>query len=287
MKNAPLATNLGVALLVLSALTFSTAGIFTKAVSADAWSVIFWRGLSGLIFSVIFLMLRGKLRDELRRFGPPAVLATLIGASGTAAFIPAFKLTSVANVSLIWATAPFLAALLAWVTIKERPTRWVVLCSLLALIGVLITVSGSLGSASLLGDMLAFWMTLMMAGMMVLYRLWPDTPTVLPAAASSLVLLAPAIWVSDPIQVAGFEIGILILFGLVFSVASITLVEGARRVPSAQAALISLLETPLAPLWALILLREAPTLQAIIGGAIIMGAVLLSERKRVRTGALA
>ena len=287
MKNAPLATNLGVALLVLSALTFSTAGIFTKAVSADAWSVIFWRGLSGLIFSVIFLMLRGKLRDELRRFGPPAVLATLIGASGTAAFIPAFKLTSVANVSLIWATAPFLAALLAWVTIKERPTRWVVLCSLLALIGVLITVSGSLGSASLLGDMLAFWMTLMMAGMMVLYRLWPDTPTVLPAAASSLVLLAPAIWVSDPIQVADFEIGILILFGLVFSVASITLVEGARRVPSAQAALISLLETPLAPLWALILLREAPTLQAIIGGAIIMGAVLLSERKRVRTGALA
>lgn len=287
MKNAPLATNLGVALLVLSALTFSTAGIFTKAVSADAWSVIFWRGLSGLIFSVIFLMLRGKLRYELRRFGPPAVLATLIGASGTAAFIPAFKLTSVANVSLIWATAPFLAALLAWVTIKERPTRWVVLCSLLALIGVLITVSGSLGSASLLGDMLAFWMTLMMAGMMVLYRVWPDTPTVLPAAASSLVLLAPAIWVSDPIQVAGFEIGILILFGLVFSVASITLVEGARRVPSAQAALISLLETPLAPLWALILLREVPTLQAIIGGAIIMGAVLLSERKRVRTGALA
>ncbi|MGB7316762.1 MAG: EamA family transporter, partial [Planktotalea sp.] len=126
--------------------------MFTKAVSADAWSVIFWRGLSGIVFSVIFLALRAKVRDEMRRFGWPALFAALIGASGTAAFIPAFKLTSVANVSLIWATAPFLAALLAWITIKERPSRLVIVCSVFALIGVAITVSGSFGSASLLGD---------------------------------------------------------------------------------------------------------------------------------------
>lgn len=280
MKNTALAMNLGVALLVLSAVTFSSAGIFTKAVSADAWSVIFWRGLSGVFFSVIFLAVRHKIRDELARFGFPAVLAAVIGASGTAAFIPAFKLTSVANVSLIWATAPFLAAVLAWITIKERPSLWIVLCSCLALIGVLITVSGSFGSASLLGDMLAFWMTFMMAGMMVLYRIWPNTPTVLPAAASSLILLWPAVMVSSPMSVARFEIGILVLFGLVFSVASITLAEGARRVPSAQAALISLLETPLAPIWALILLNEVPSPAAVFGGAIIMGAVLLSQRTR-------
>lgn len=63
---------LGVALIVLSATAFSSAGIFTKAVSADAWSVIFWRGLSGAGLALVFLMLRSKLRDELRRFGLPA-----------------------------------------------------------------------------------------------------------------------------------------------------------------------------------------------------------------------
>ncbi|MGB7317100.1 MAG: EamA family transporter, partial [Planktotalea sp.] len=114
----------------------------------------------------------------------------------------------------------------------------------------------------------------------VLYRIWPDTPTVLPAAASSLILLGPALFISDPITVSGFEIGVLVLFGLVFSIASITLAEGARRVPSAQAALISLLETPLAPIWALVILSEIPTTQAIIGGVIIFGAVLLSQTSR-------
>lgn len=104
MKNIPFPSNTGVALLVLSAVTFSSVGIFTKGVSADAWSVIFWRGLSGAIFSLIFLAGRSKVRDELLRFKFPAVLAALLGASGTAAFIPAFKLTSVANVSLILRT---------------------------------------------------------------------------------------------------------------------------------------------------------------------------------------
>ncbi len=279
MKTTLRFANLGVALLVLSAVTFSSAGIFTKAVAADAWSVIFWRGLSGALFSLLFLALRGKIRDELARFAFPAVLATLIGASGTAAFLPAFKLTSVANVSLIWATAPLLAALLAWIAIRERPSKRVMLCSVLALLGVAITVSGSQGSANLLGDALAFWMTLMMAGMMVLYRVWPDTPTVLPAALSSFVLLGPALWISDPLAVSGFEIGVLIVFGLIFAIASITLAEGARRVPSAQAALISLLETPLAPFWALLILAEAPSVQAIAGGAIIMTAILTSQSK--------
>jgi drug/metabolite transporter (DMT)-like permease len=270
---------IGVAFLILSAITFSTAGIFTKAVSADAWSIIFWRGLSGTIFAVIFLLFRSKLKDELKRFGFSAWLVAILGASGTAAFIPAFKLTSVAHVSLIWAIAPFIAALMAWVTIREHPTRWVLICSAIALIGVGITVSHSVGSNGMLGDMLALWMTLMMAATMVVYRIWPDTPTVLPAALSSVILLTPAVILTDPIDASQFEISILIIFGLVFSIASVTLAEGARRVPAARAALISALETPLAPIWALILLAEVPTQQTMLGGTIIMIAILLSQRK--------
>ena len=86
----------GVLLVCISSLVFSTAGLFTKGVSADAWAVIFWRGLSAALFSLVFVSLRGRLRDEWRRFKWPALLATLISASGTAAFIPAFKLTTVA-----------------------------------------------------------------------------------------------------------------------------------------------------------------------------------------------
>lgn len=278
----PAATNhtTGVLLVVVSSLVFSTAGIFTKGVAADAWSVIFWRGLSAALISMIFLTLTGGLRDEIRRLGMPAILIIVVGASGTAAFIPAFKLTSVTNVVLIWATAPFIAAFLAWVTIRERPSKRTLIASLLALVGVGITILGSVGTGNLIGDALAAWMTLMMAGIYVIYRVWPDTPTVIPAALSSVVLLPPALAISDPLSVVPAEIWILIAFGFVFAVASVTLLEGARRIPASQTALLGALETPLAPLWAFLVLAEVPTKQAIIGGAIVMIAVVFSQMRQ-------
>lgn len=130
--------------------------------------------------------------------------------------------------------------------------------------------------------MLALWMTVMMAGMMVLYRAWPDTPTKLPAALSSLILLPFAVWFSKPSEVSGLEISVLIAFGLVFAAASVLLAEGARLVPSAKAALVSALETPLAPIWAILILAEWPPLTTVTGGAIIMVAVIASQKYRNR-----
>lgn len=268
----------GVLLVCLSAMAFSTAGIFTKSVDASAWDVIFWRGLSGVAFTLVFLLARAEFKDELRRFGAPALLAAVLMASGTAAFIPAFKLTSVANVSLIWATSPFVGTILAWVFIKEAPSARVLTCSALALVGVVITIRGSFAVGNIIGDMLALWMTLMMASTMVVYRARPDTPTKLPAALSALFLLPVALLISEPVQVSGVEIGVLVVFGLVFAMASVLLAEGARLIPSAKAALVSTLETPLAPLWAILILSEWPSIATIVGGAIIMVAVVLSQK---------
>lgn len=271
----------GVALVCVSAIAFSTAGLFTKGVSADAWGVIFWRGVSAALVTLAYAVLRGDFRNELRRFGGPATLATLLGASGTVAFIPAFKLTSIANVAMIWASAPFVTALLAWLVLRERPSRRVVLASCVAIIGVFVVVSGSFGGGTLLGDALAFWMTLMIAGMMVLYRRWPDTPVLLPNALASIVLLPVAAWFSPPMQVISSELMIMLAFGVVFALAAVTFTMGARILPPAETALLSALETPLAPIWALLLLSEMPTGAAMIGGAMILAALVWSQ---VRTG---
>ncbi len=273
----------GVLLVCLSAFVFSTAGIFTKAVEANAWSVIFWRGLGAALISWAYLSFRGGLRDEIARFGWPALLAGMVAASGTAAFIPAFKLTSVTNVVLIWATAPFVAAVLAWLMLREVPSLRIILTSLLALIGVALTLRGSVGTGHLTGDMLALWMTIMMAMFYVIYRVWPDTPTVLPNILASVILLVPGWTFGAPMATAQVEIGILLVFGLVFAVASITLTEGARRIPAAQTALLGALETPLAPIWAWLLLNELPTPWAIGGGVLVMTAVILSQTRRPQT----
>lgn len=269
----------GVALVCVSAIVFSTAGLFTKGVSADAWSVIFWRGVSAAVFTLGYALLRGDFGREMRGFDKAAWASTLLNVSGTAAFIPAFKLTSIANVALIWASAPFVTAILAWLLLKERPSQRVVSASCVAIIGVFVVVSGSFGGGTLLGDALAFWMTLMIAGMMVLYRRYPDTPVLLPNALASVILLPVAFWFTDPMQVISSDLMWLLLFGVLFALASVTFTMGARILPPTEAALLSALETPLAPIWAFLLLSEIPTGAAVIGGVMIMAALIWSQRR--------
>lgn len=268
----------GIALVVISAVVFSSAGIFTNGVSEEAWGIIFWRGISAALFTLTYLALRGALLEEVRAFGKPALFVTLMGAAGTAAFIPAFKLSSVANVALIYAAAPFMAAGLSWVFIKELPTKRVICASIAALIGVFVIVSGSFGGSQLKGDFLALFMTLMMSGVIVMYRKYPMTTAALPAALSSIVLLPFAFAFGSPLELQADELPVLVVFGLVFAVASVTLSEGARRLPSAETALLSTLEMPLAPALAFLVLSEVPTRSAMFGGLIIFVAVIWSQR---------
>ncbi|MEM8692145.1 MAG: DMT family transporter [Pseudomonadota bacterium] len=272
----------GVLLVVISAVVFSSAGVFTKSVSAEPWVIIFWRGLAASAFTLVYLALRGILRSEIVVFGWPALVVTLMGAAGSAAFIPAFKLSTVANVAMIYAAVPFVAAALSWIFIGERPGRVVLIASLAALLGVFAIVWGSLGSGQILGDLLALFMTLMLAGIMVVYRKYPDTTAALPAALSSVVLLPVAILMGTPSAVIPAELPVLIAFGLVFAVASVTLSEGARRLPSAETALLSILEMPLAPILAFLILAEAPTVEVMMGGCIVFCSVLWSQIHQAR-----
>ncbi|MFC6639387.1 EamA family transporter [Sulfitobacter sp. JBTF-M27] len=272
----------GAVLVVVLALVFSTAGIFTKAVDAVAWNIIFWRGVSASAFTVGYLALRGALVREVMVFGRPALAVAVMMAAGTAAFIPAFKLTAVANVALIYGAAPFLAALLAWGYLRELSSLTVALASLAAFAGVVLIVSGSFAGNAWQGDLLALFMTLMMAGTMVVYRARPATTAALPAALSSVLLLPPAFYLGEPFSVTPAEIPLLVLFGLVFAVASVTLSEGARRLPASETALLSILEMPLAPMLAFAILAERPSLEVVTGGAVVFAAVLWSQKPKVR-----
>ena len=202
----------------------------------------------------------------------------IVGAIGTAAFIPAFKLTSIANVSLIYAVAPLIAALMAWLAIGERVTARTLIGSLFALLGVGVIVYGSIGQISLWGDTLALVMTCAMATIMVIYRKYPETPGAGPAALQSLILLPPSFVLGAPFRTDPFEIVILAVFGLLFAIASVTLAEGAKRVPSGQTALISALETPLAPILAFAVFAEVPGNATFVGGAVVLVAILISIR---------
>ncbi|MEM7801187.1 MAG: DMT family transporter [Chloroflexota bacterium] len=266
----------GILLVLVSATTFSTAGLFTKGVSAGAWEVIFWRGFFSALFTTIWTLSRRTFHQNFCGVGYSGWAVAFIGALGTAAFITSFKLTTIANVSLIYAISPLIAALLAWVSIGERVTLRTLVGCAGALLGVGIIVSGSLGQISIKGDLLALWMSSVMATIMVIYRKYPETPGAGPAVFSSLLLLPVGMLLGAPLAAGTRELFVLAAFGLLFAIASVTLAEGAKRIPSGQTALLSALETPLALLFALLVFAEIPTFSTCLGGGLVLLAVLFS-----------
>jgi len=272
---------MGQALVVIAAIAWSSAGFFTRLIEADALSMVFWRGIFGGGFIALYLAChwRWRLIDEIKAMGRAGWLIVLCGVVCLVAFIPALKFTSVANVAVIYATTPFMTAALAWLWFREPASFATLFASLLALGGVAIAVSGSTfggrGSGDLLGIGLAFVMTLAMALYMVACRRYRQK-SLLPGTAIANLLSAVVILpFALPPFVGPADLGYLALFGLCqMAVGASCFTIGSKMLPAAQSALIGALETPLAPFWVWIAFAEVPSHETLIGGTIVMTAVL-------------
>ncbi len=267
---------IGVLLVLASAVVFSLAGILTKMIESDAWTIACWRGLFGAVFIALYVVWRrgGSSLAQSFSLGWRGWLLASIGSLSTLAFINSFKLTYVANVAIIYATAPFIAAALEWLIRGVGVRSSTMLAATTSLLGVAIMVGASAGSGALAGDVLALCMTLGMALYMVLIRVFTTTPVVLAAAASALQLFVLGWFFTDPLAVSQNDAILLVLFGIVFAVAAILLTEGTRIIPAAESGLLGSAETPFAILFAWLILAELPPAASLVGGAIVILAVL-------------
>ena len=185
----------GAILVVLSAFAFSTAGYFTRLIDADVWTMLFWRGVFGGLFIAGCVVLRegAGTFDAFRRIGKIGLLAAACSALATICFINALRQTTVADVLVINATAPFVAAALAWAWTGERERRSTFVASSVALLGVIVTVADAFDGSRLLGNALALLMTVLISGMMVAIRR-QRAVCMLPAASLSAFLCALVVW---------------------------------------------------------------------------------------------
>jgi drug/metabolite transporter (DMT)-like permease len=284
--DAPAQHRLGLLLVTVSAVAWSSAGFFTRLVPVDAWTTLVWRGLSGGLFGALFMLWwTGEGLGAFRRMGGPGWLVTGLSTLGMVTFIPALKLTSVAHVAIIYATVPFITGALAWLWLGERLSVRTLAAGLLAFTGVLITLRGAAWQGGLAGDLLAFLMTVAMALAMVAIRRYREVSLVPATVLSNLLGVVISLPFAAPLSVDARGIAYLVLFGLVQMALGLTLfLIGSRLIPAAQAALIGALETPLAPLWVWLAFGETPSDNALLGGAVVIAAVvghvLLEERSR-------
>jgi drug/metabolite transporter (DMT)-like permease len=268
----------GIALVIAAAVAWSTAPFFTRLLPLDSWTILFWRGLfGGAVISVILVLTQGLagLRD-FTGMGKSGWLVATLSMLGMITFIPALQLTSVSNVAIIIATGPFVAAAIAWIWLRETPRLRTLLAMLVALCGVVIIVGGAGGNSDIIGIALACFMTLVISAMTVVVRRHKGTPMVAAAALSNLLGSVVSLPFAHGIAgVTTTELVTLAMFGFFQVGLGLSLfVLGSRFLPSGQATLIGTLETPLMPFWVWLAFQETPSSRVLIGGALVMGAVI-------------
>ncbi|WP_018323017.1 DMT family transporter [Bradyrhizobium sp. WSM2793] len=269
---------LGIALVVAAAIAWSTAPFFTRLLPFDPWTILFWRGLfAGSLVTMLLVVMQG--RAGLRQLlvpGKAGLLVASLSAIGMISFIPALQMTDVMNVAVLIATQPFVAAALAWLWLNEAATWRTLIASLIAFAGVVITVGGVQAGADLGGIALSCLMVLAISTMTVVVRRHRETSMVAAAALSNFIgSLVSLPFAHDIAHVGGNGLAILAMFGCLQVALGLTFyMLGSRLLPSGQASLIATLETPLMPFWIWVAFREIPAVHALIGGALVIGAVV-------------
>jgi drug/metabolite transporter (DMT)-like permease len=268
----------GIVLVIAAAIAWSTAPFFTRLLQLDSWTILFWRGLfGGAIITAVLVLTQGRggLRD-FTRMGRNGWLVAVLSMLGMITFIPALQLTSVSNVAIIIATGPFVAAAIAWIWLRESPAARTLLAMLVAFAGVVIIVGGASENQDILGIALACFMTLVISAMTVAVRRHRDTPMVAAAALSNFLGSAVSLpFAQDFAGISSSQLLTLAMFGFCQVGLGLSLfVIGSRFLPSGQATLIGTLETPLMPFWVWLAFAEVPAARALLGGALVMGAVV-------------
>jgi drug/metabolite transporter (DMT)-like permease len=265
-------------ILAVAAIVFSTAGLFTRLIASDVWTMLFWRGSFGglLIGAYIAWQERTATRAAFAAIGWAGLLTASCSTIGTICFIAALRETTVADVTIIYATAPFIAAAIAWAWTREHPRRITLAASGLALLGVVIMCGGSPSMGQVLGDLLALAMTMLMALMMVVIRKHRRV-SMLPAACLSAFACAIVVLpLARPFAVTREDFALLALFGTTqFGAGLLLLTIGSRLISAPRASLLANLELPFAPLWVWLAFNEVPAQLTFVGGGIVCAAVLL------------
>lgn len=276
MSDTATSHRLGILHMTVASLAWSTAGVFARYATTDLVTTMFWRNLFsflGLVAVLLLMQGRGGLA-VFRRITWPWLLSATLGGISAFVTVPALQLTSVAHVVVIYATAPFLAGGIAWAVFGQRPTRADVIASIAALAGAAYMI-GLSAEGGLWGDLLAFTLALCMSGVMVMMRQYPEIPA-LPAAvtAFAIAVAASAVLLQD-YTVPTATLPFLAAFGLVNSaLGTLFFLLGSRLLRPVETALLGALETPMAPLWVWILFGETPGPATVLGGSIVMAAVI-------------
>jgi len=271
----------GIFFVLAAGVLWSTVGLGIRMIEdAIVWQILFYRSisLSAFLFLVIWLRSRESPLKLAIKAGLPASIGGLSLVAAYAGGIYAIQTTSVANAMFLFASAPFMAAILGWIVLREsvRPATWIATC--VAMTGIAVMVSGQSDGASLIGSLAALGSAFGFAVFTVALR-WGKSGEMLPAVFLSgvyaiIITGVICLAIGAPLILSLNDGGIAMGMG-VFQVGAglILYTLGSKTVPAAELTLLSLAEVLLGPLWVWLFLGETITAYTLIGGTILLAAI--------------
>ena len=267
---------LGVGLVFIAAMAWSTAGLFTRVVTTDIPTTLFWRSLIGgfcVLAMPMAMHCRAGSGHNIRAmfyFSRGEMVIGALSTAGMICFISSFFHTTIANVSFVYGTMPLITFLLAWIVLREKGDWVSFLACILCAAGVAIILRGAPRFDDIFGIGLAFGMTFFMASLTIAAKYFPHANAIkatyfsgflgalmmLPLSSFTTTLPMDYFWLSlYGIANLGLGFGVYLL--------------GVQRVSATTAALVGLSEIPIAPIWAYLLFAETPGISTVVGGVII------------------
>lgn len=264
--------------LILGAATlWSTAGLGQRELGATAATQVVGRAAFAAVtlFAIAALLERRGTLAAFRTMGRWGLAFAVLMAVSSGTFMLGLNVTSVANILFMQAASPMLAAALGWALVGDAVAPRTVLSIAIAAIGVTVMVAGSF-DGGVAATTLPLVMTAAFAGVVVIARHRSEV-SMLPATALSQVLVVVAVAPFASFSSASGK-DTLVLAALGFGqmgLALALLTVGARVVAPAEVALLSLLEVVLGPLWVWLAYEERPEAATLLGGAVVLVAVVL------------
>tara|TARA_B100000902_G_C27184240_1_gene850497 strand:- start:101 stop:979 length:879 start_codon:yes stop_codon:yes gene_type:complete len=269
----------GPVLIFLGALSLSFGGLIVKSFEgANLWQILFWRSLFFSLTVLAFLIISYKRKtfQSFYKSGLPGFFGGIILSFGFCGYVFAMYNTTVANTNFIISLQILFLAIFGYFFLKEKINTITLISIILAITGVLLMVGNSLTPGELSGNLAAFTMPITFAVLIMIVRKYPTVdmvPAQFVAGISSCIigfLLSTKLMISPNDIFLGFLAGFFqVGFGFIF----ITI--GARTTPSAMVGVIMLSESVLGPIWAFLFVSERPSMFGLIGGAIILFAVVM------------
>jgi drug/metabolite transporter (DMT)-like permease len=268
--------------MLVAATCWSSGGYLVRLLSiTNAWEIVFWRSLFMALFVAgVLLVMHGRnMPRAVAAAGWPALMSGAFLAGTFVFYIGSLTHTTVANTNVLMSISPFIAALAARAILKEPvPLRtWLAMTAAFA--GIVLMFAGSLDAGRLAGNLLALGVPCFFAAQVTMLRKFHATVDMLPQVlVAGLVSLVVAGAIAPPFGAGTRDLAILALMGAVQLGTGCLLATAASKALSAtEIGLLALLEPILGPVWVWALMSEQPGPAALLGGGIVLGAVLANQ----------